>query len=268
MWGYAAGEFYCRAGAWQAPVMALTESDLAVVRRDNTGITSQNPVEIGVHRPQREKVNVVVARIWDQAIGHVQTPITPLKADALIVADGGELTQEVTMSAVFYSYQALHLAGIMIRDARDPLTVTLPVKLRAYPLELFDSVTLTLARYGWTTKEFMIVGRTMTPEGLVKLTLKETTAAIFQRDASFPSQGYASNSGLPKPWDIHPPTILSIDSGEAELIVQADGTIVNSVRVTWVPVQDASIKNGGSVEFQFRVIPDGDWRSVTVHCMH
>lgn len=264
MWGYAAGEFYCRAGAWQAPVMALTEADLAVVQRDSNGSTSQSSLEIGVHRPQREKFNVVVARIWDQAVGHVQTPITPLKADALIADDGGELTQEVTMTAVFYSYQALHLAGIMIRDARDPMTVTLPVKLRAYPLELFDSVTLTLARYGWTNKEFMIVGRTMTPERLVKLTLKETSAAIFQRDASFPAQGYASNSGLPKPWDIHPPTVLSISSGEDELIVQTDGTIVNSVRMTWAPVEDASIKNGGSVEVQFRVVPDGDWRSVTV----
>lgn len=264
MWAYAAGEFYCRAGAWQAPVMALTEADLAVETRSNDGTVSQEPITISPHRARAEKFNTVVARIWDQQIGFIETALTPLRADTLVADDGGEITQEVKMPAVFYSFQALHLAGMMIRDARDPMTITLPLKLRAYPLDLFDTFTLTLSRYGLTNKEFMVMGRVLHPNGLIQITAKETAAAIFQRDASFPAQGYASNSGLPKPWDIHPPTILSISSGEAELIVQTDGTIVNSVRVTWSPVQDASIKNGGNVEVQFRVLPDGDWRSVTV----
>lgn len=264
VWAFANGEFFVRAGAWQAPVMALSEADLAVVQTASDGSVTQNPIVITPHRARIDKFNVVVPRIWDQAVDFVETALTPLKASALVAVDGAELVQEVTMPAVFYSYQALHLAGIMIRDARDPMTVTLPVKLRAYVLELFDSITVTLARYGWVNKEFMILGRTLSPDGLVQLQLKETAAQIFQRDASFPAQGYASNSGLPKPWDIRPPVIASISSGEAQLIVQTDGTIVNSVRVTWPQVQDASIKSGGSVEVQFRVIPDGDWRSVSV----
>ncbi|WP_447772029.1 phage tail protein [Variovorax boronicumulans] len=159
MWAYAAGEFYVRPGVWSAPVLSLNESDLAVVRGDSDGGASQAPITINVHKARVEKVNVVVPRIWDRAQGGMLAALTPLKATQLIARDGAELVQEVTMPAVFYSYQALHIAAMLIRDARDPLAVTLPFKLRAYPLELFDSITLTLPRYGWANKEFVMAAR-------------------------------------------------------------------------------------------------------------
>lgn len=263
-WAYAAGEFYCRAGVYQAPVLSLTDADLAVVQRTNDGSTSQSPIGISPHRPRAEKINTVAARIWDQAAAYLETPLAPFKSGALIAADGAELSQEVTMPAVFYGGQAFHICGIMLRDGRDPLTVTLPFKMRAYPLELFDGVTLTLSRYGWTNKEFRILNRTFMPDGYVMLTLKETTSAIFQFGAPFLPDGLAPNTGLPKPWEIDPPVITSISSGEGELIVQTDGTIVNVVRVAWEPVQEASILEGGTVEVQYQVLPDGDWISVVV----
>lgn len=263
-WAYAAGEYFVRAGVYQLPVMSLTERDLAVVQRSNDGAVSQSSITISPHRARNDKFNMVAVRIWDEAANYVETPITPFRADALVAADGAELSQEVSMPAVFYAQQAYHVAGIMLRDSRDPLTVTLPFKMRAYPLELFDGITLTLPRYGWADKEFRILGRTFSPDGLVRLTLKETTAAIYAKGAPFLPGGYAPNTGLPKPWDIHPPTILYVDSGEGQLIVQNDGTILNSVLVKWAPIQDASILNGGTVEVRFRVLPNGDWRSVTV----
>jgi hypothetical protein len=263
-WAYAAGEYFVRAGVYQVPVMNLTDADLAVVQRGNDGAVTQNGITISPHRARNELFNTVAIRIWDEAANYVETPITPFRADALVAADGAELSQEVTMPAVFYAAQAFHIAGIMLRDSRDPLTVTLPFKMRAYPLELFDAVTLTLARFGWVAKEFRILGRTFSPDGLVQLTLKETTAAIYAYGAGFVPGGYAPNTGLPKPWDIKPPKLLAIFSGEGELIVQSDGTIVNGVRVTWSPILDQSILSGGSVELQYQVLPSGPWVSVQV----
>lgn len=263
-WAYAAGEFYVRAGVYQAPVMHLTDADLAVVQRSNDGSVAQSPIGISPHRPRNDKVNTIVARIWDQAASYTETPLAPFRADALVAADGAELSQEVTMPAVFYAGQANHIAGIMLRDSRDPLTVTLPFKMRAYPLELFDGVTLTLARYGWVSKEFRILNRTFHPEGFVMLTMKETTASIYAQGAPFLPDGSAPNSNLPRPWEINPPTITGIFSGESELIVQSDGTIVNSVRVTWAPTQEASVVSGGNVDVQFQVLPNGAWRTVSV----
>lgn len=263
-WAYAAGEYFVRAGVYQLPVMHLTDADLAVVQRGNDGSVSQNAMTISPHRVRNDKVNTVAIRIWDQAANYVQTPITPFRADALVAEDGAELSQEVTMPAVFYAGQAYHIAGIMLRDSRDPLTATLPFKMRAYPLELFDGITLTLDRYGWTNKEFRILSRTFLPDGRVQLTLKETSAAIFSFGAPFVPGGYAPNTGLPRPWDIDPPTITQISSGEDELIVQNDGTVLNGVRVVWTPVADQSIFNGGEIELQYRVLPDGLYRSILV----
>lgn len=262
-WAYASGEFYVRAGVYQLPVMNLFDTDLAVVQRDAGGAVSQSPITISPHRARNEKINTVVARIWDQAAGYVQTPIMPMRADSYVTADGAEISQEVTMPAVFYAYQAFHIAGIMLRDSRDPLTISLPFKLTAYPLELFDGVTLTLARYGWVAKEFRILGRTFAP-GVVHLTLKETNSAIFAPGAGFVPNGYATNTGLPRPWDILPPTIASLTSSEDDLIVQTDGTIVSGVRVTWSPLQDTSITNGGNVEIQWLVVGAENWNSIVV----
>ncbi len=262
-WAYANGEYFVRAGVYQLPVMFLDDADLAVVRRGSNGSVSQSPISINPHRERNDTFNTVAVRIWDHAANYVETPITPLRADALVADDGAVLTQEVTMPAVFSAAQAYHIAGIMLRDSRDPLTVSLPFKMRAYPLEIFDTVALTLDRYGWAMKQYRILARTFSPEGSVQLTLKETNYQIYAYGAGFVPAGYSQNSGLPKPWDIHPPAITSISSGEGELIVQTDGTIVNSVRVTWAQIYDQSISNGGTVEVQYRVLPDGQWISVT-----
>ncbi len=263
-WAYAAGEFFVRPGVYQLPVMDLTEADLAVVQRANDGSGSQNSIKITPHRSRNEKFNTVAVRIWDQAANYIETPITPFTADSLVRADGAVLTQEVTMPGVFYSGQARHIAGIMLRDDRDPLTITLPFKMRAYPLQLFDSVRLDLPRFGFANKEFRILARNFSPAGLVQLTLKETTAAIFAFGGAFAPEGYATNSNLPKPWDIRPPSIQTITSGENELIVQTDGTLINGVRVIWNPIADQSIVSGGQVEVRYRILPDGDWISVFV----
>jgi len=257
-WGYAAGELFLRAGVYQLPVMDLGEADLAVVQRSNDGAASQNSIKISPHLPRNEKFNTVAIRIWDQAANYIETPITPFRADALVAADGAELSQEVTMTAVFFAPQAFHIAGIMLRDSRDPMVVNLPFKMKAYPLELFDGVRLNLSRFGFSNKEFRIIGRNFSP-GIVWLTLKETTAAIFAYGAGFVPGGYAPNTDLPQPWDIHPPTILSVSSGEGELVVQSDGTILNGVRVTWAPIADKSILEGGTVELDVRLLPDGAW---------
>jgi len=263
-WAYAAGELFVRAGVYQLPVMELADFDLAVVQTSNGGSVSQSGISISPHQPRNEKVNTVAIRIWDQAANYIETPITPFRADALVAVDKAELSMEVSMPGVFYAAQAYHIAGILLRDARDPLTVTLPFKLRAWPLEIFDTVRLTLPHFGWFGKEFLIQDRTFSPSEGVMLTLKETSAAIFQWGYAFLPGGYAPNTGLPKPWDIHPPQIQSVDSGEGQLIVQNDGTVLNSVLVTWEPIQDASVVNGGTVEVRYRVLPDGGWRSVTV----
>jgi hypothetical protein len=264
MWAYAGGQFYVKAGVYTAPVLSLTDADLAVVKTDNSGQKTQQAITIGTHQARASKVNVITPRIWDSAQDYKEVALSPLVASALVTRDGCWLAQEVTMPAVTYSAQALHIAGITIRDARDPLTVTLPFKMTAYPLELFDSITLTIPRYGWSAKEFMILGRQWTLDGLIQLTLKETASAIFQMDAAFSAQGYATNTNLPTPWSVLPPSNVVVASGPSNLELQADGTVAVRVKVSWDAITDSSILNGGTVEVQYRLASQTVWQSLSV----
>lgn len=250
-WAHAAGEFHIRAGVYTAPVMSLTAADLATTTRTEEGSQSSQPVAISTHRARVDKLNSITPVVWDAAQGYQRTPLTPLAPPALAAADGAVLSQEVDMPAVFYGQQAQHIAGISLRDARDPLIISAPFTLRAWPLELFDTVAITMPRYGWTAKPFTVLGRTLNADGRVELTLKETAAAIYQPDATFVPSGYAQNTALPDPWNIAAPVLYPAESGTAHLLLQADGTVVSRVRVSWAPVLDVSVLQAGGLVLEW-----------------
>ncbi|MES2972382.1 MAG: phage tail protein [Pseudomonadota bacterium] len=255
LWAYAGGELYMRAGVFTASVRSFTGADFAVITR--TGESErQNPISITPHRERARKVNTVDLRIWDAAQDYKMAPITPVSSPALVARDGGKaLTDgEMVLPAVTFAPQAQHIAGILLRDGRDPMIVRLPFKLRAYAIEVFDTISLTRPRNGWVSKLFMVMAREWdASNGVVWLTLKETTAAIFTPDAAFLPQGYASNSALPKPWDIHPPVLSAsrIYSGTNELVPQAGGGWLEVVRVTWDALLDQSIVRAGQIEIEW-----------------
>jgi hypothetical protein len=265
-WAFAGGSLYLKPGTWAASVKTLTEADLAVVTRASGGGEQMQAIDLVVHRERTGKFNTVNVQLYDQAQSHKRVALTPVTDAALVTRDGATLAQGVDMPAVSYAPQAQHVAAIMMRDARDPLTVTLPFKLSAYPLELFDTVALTIARYGWSAKLFQITARSWSADGRLLLTLKETAESIFTLGASFAAQGGAANTLLPAPWYVAPPGQLTISSGTAELVTLGDGTVASRMRVSWPAIADAAVLgDGGRVEVQYRsVLSDGPWSSATV----
>jgi hypothetical protein len=69
MYAFAGGELYLRAGVYTAPVLTLTDDDLAVIQR-NGDSEQQDALSIRVHRERADKFNVVNARIWDSEQGY------------------------------------------------------------------------------------------------------------------------------------------------------------------------------------------------------
>jgi hypothetical protein len=264
-WAFAGGELSLKAGTYTAPVMSLTDADLAVVQR-NGAAESQVPIEIVAHKERAQKFNTVKAVIWDKGQDYKESPLPPLVGAALLARDGKELAQEIRMAAVNYAPQAQHVAGILMRDARDPLTIKLPFKMRAYPLELFDTVDLTLSRYGFVNKTFELRDREWAGPGVLMLTLKETDAAITTRDALFPVAGLAPNTSLPTPWEVEDVGPLTITSGTAELVALGDGTVQARMRVAWPLIADQAVRDAGEIEVQYRKSSNtvGEWQTVRV----
>ncbi|MFY7867023.1 phage tail protein [Roseateles sp.] len=255
-WAWAGGRLRLRAGAYQAPVATLTED----------WVSSAGDIDVVSTVPRTDLFNVLVPSIANAAQAYVVSPIPRIAPAAYIAADGGEYPREISLAAVTDTAHAAHVCGVMLRDSRQALSVTLSCNLRALVLELFDVVAVTLPRFGWSAKPFEVLGWSFTQEGGIKLSLKETDASIFNPDASFSRSDPAPNTALPNPYTVPNVAPSAIDSGNAQLLKQADGTIISRMRVTWAAVQDEAVRNGGSIELRYGPA-DSDastWQTVSV----
>lgn len=251
--GWSGGKLTVRAGVYRAPVASLTED----------WCTSVEAIEIVPAPPMGEAVNVYRPTFADAAAGYVASPAPEVGDDDMLAADGRELAREITLGAVTRAVHAQHVCGVLLREAREGLTVRLPCNLRAFELELFDVVAVTLPRFGWSAKEFEVTGWSFTLSGGVMLTLRETAAAVFDPAAIFAETLASDNTNLPRPTAVPEVTGLEVVSGTLAL---TDGTVMTRGVVTWDAVPSEAVAQAGRVEVQYLeavdAAPDGDWPSL------
>ena len=251
-YAWCGGRLRIRAGSYSAPVASIDES----------WASGAETIDITAGVPRIDLVNVYRPSIADSSKGYVVAPTVPVRAEAYVTADGQELPRDLTLLAVTDFYHAQHVCGAMLRDSRQALTIKMPCNMKAYPVEVFDVVSVTLARYGWAAKLFEVVSWAFSPTGGVVLTMKETAAAIWTPSTTFTAQDEAPNTNLPLPWQVPLATGLTIASGTASLV---DGSIVTRVLATWDATTSESVRQSGHVELQYwplaDALPAGDWLS-------
>ena len=249
-WGWAGGRLSVRAGVYRAPVATITED----------WVTGAESIQVQPGASTGEALNIMRPTYADAAQGYVQTPGPEVRADSYVAADGRELVSEVQLGGVTRAVHAQHVCGVLLREAREGLTVTLPCNLRAYSLELFDVVSLTLPRFGWSGKLFEVVGWRFSITGGVLLTLRETAAAIYTPDPVFDLLNTSPNTGLPRPEQVPALTGLAATSGS---VAQLDGSSLARVRVSWGAVASEAVRQSGRIEVQMAEVaaglPAGDW---------
>lgn len=249
-WGWAGGRLSVRAGVYRAPVATINEDWLS----------GAEAIQITPNVGQAEALNIIRPTYADAAQGWVQTPGAEVRPDTYLAADGRELVSEIELGGVTQSVHAQHVCGVLLREAREGLTVELPCNLRAYPLELFDVVAVNLERFGWSGKLFEVAGWRFTLAGGVMLRLRETAAAVYTPEPVFDLLNTSPNTGLPRPARPAPLTGLAATSGG---VAQVDGSSLARIRVTWDAVADEAVRQSGSIEVQvaeaYPALPVGDW---------
>lgn len=254
-WAWAGGRLRMRAGSYTAPVATITED----------WVTDKGDIELVSTLPRTELVNVVTATIANKAADYVVAPIPRIAPSEYITADGGEYPLDLQLDAVTDVAHAGHVAGVMLREGRQALTLSLPCNLRALPLELFDVVAVTLPRFGFSAKPFEVVGWGFSQQGGIKVTLRETDASIYTVDAAFSRSDAAPNTRLPSPYAVPAISIASLASGTTYLLRQADGSMLPRLRVAWAAVQDEAVLQGGSIEVRYGPMsePVANWLTAT-----
>lgn len=247
-WGWAGGVLTMRAGVYRSPVATITEdwiTDVADISVVDTALA--------------ELVNVMRPTLASAESGYVTTPAAEVRSSTYITADGRELPRDVTLGAVVHTWHAQHVCGVLMREGREGLTVSLPCNMRAYQLELFDVVSVTLPVFGWSSKAFEVIGWEFSQRGGVMLTLRETGAGIYTPDTTFGILNISPNTNLPS--QVAVPAMAGLSATSSATAI--DKSIVARVTVSWTAVASQAVRQSGSIEVQYTeaasALPAGDW---------
>jgi hypothetical protein len=261
-WGFAGGQLKVVAGVYRAPVAAIT--DLWLNDKKSITVTKNASKQdlVNNFKPVISNADGYIDGVTGptSSVAYTSTPMPNVRSVTFIAADGQELTRETVMLGVTRNVHAQHICAVQMRDMRDGMLVTLQANMRAWPLELFDVVTLTLPLFGFAAKQFEVLAWRYTLEEGVNLTLKETAASIYQVDGGLEVLDASQNTTLPLPWFVEQVTGVTVTSA------QEDGWPTTRTLVTWNPVVSEAVRQSGSIEIQYTqattTLPAGDWPAV------
>lgn len=249
---WAQGRYIVRAGRHLATELTITESMLAA-----GAITIQPDAQ------RTELYNRVVAKYVEPAKAWTTIEAPPVTNATYVADDGGlDLPMDVTLDMVTGAMRAQRLAKIMLERNRQGMRVQLKTNLMAYDVVPGSVVALTLARYGWSAKQFTVTDRAHDfAEGTVALTLRETAATVW--DWAFGAAttvDLTPNTSLPNAL-ARPAALASLAavSGAAWLQKLGDGTIQCRANVTWTQSTDMAVVRGGRVEVQWCRADTANW---------
>jgi len=250
------GKWVCHAGAHQIPTVTLDEGDL------RGGISVQTKMSV------RDICNGVKGTFPCPAENWQGADFPAVQSSEAITEDGGiELWKDLDLPLTTSAWTAQRLATIELNRTRQDITATLPCKLTGLQVQAGDTVMVNNTRLGWTAKIFLVTElkfaidtSSSAPSLGVDLTLRETAAELWE-GAQVLEYDPAPNTNLPNPFQIDPPSGLTLTCNASTAVQQADGTFVPRLKVAWIPPSDGFVQSGGLVAIQYRrqATPALDW---------
>jgi hypothetical protein len=242
---HAQGAWRMKPAYYTAPVLSLTQDDL------------RSGLQIQTRAARRDNFNTVRGT-WRGAESEWQvTDYKPVTDPAFLAADGGfDAAIDLDLPFTSSHLTAQRIARIALQQQREQVTVSGRFGLRAFQVQVGDTVTLTNPRLGWTAKEFEVVTWTfaLTQDMAleVQMTLRETSAAVYT-----PTSGAAfesNNTALPSPFFVPG---VGVNVTRSLQVLNEKVTIFLIVNVT-----SASPDLIDTVEVQFRATGTTDWIAV------
>lgn len=247
------GRWLVRAGAYRSPSMVVSEDHLA-----GRGVT----VVPKASRSELFNAVRVTYRDPSQAWAEVQAPLV---TNAMYQAqDGGvRIVRNIQMPGAMDTWRAQRLAKIEMERARQALTVQFTGNMRAYDLSPTDTVSLSLARYGFSSKPFEVVERTWSPDGTLQYTVRETAAGVWAWNyGEATTVDLAPDTDLPNPYNSPDAlTGLTAESGDARMLMLADGTVIARAWVQWDQSNSVFVLQGGRIDVQWKRDDADDWQA-------
>ena len=254
MAGFAAygAKWQIAAGAWTASVMTLSDDDLD----GQIGIAQAG---VGID----QLFNGIRGTYIPAGKASPTDFNPPYQNTTFVTADGRELWTDISLPYTENPARCRNLARIFTERNRDGQVITYPAKLKAWPLQIGDRVTVNSTEYGFSSKTYRVTDWQFGASTAVQLTLQEDIAATYDL-ADAATADPSPNTGLPNPWSVAALSGLAASSGSTHLVQGSDGTLVPRVWVSWDAVTDAYVTGpGGQIVVLWMRPGSTDWTRVT-----
>ena len=244
---YSGGQVVVYAAAYRSPTVTLDESNMA------GGFT------VSTRLSARDRVNAVKGTFissenqWAAADFPQITSATYLADD-----DGIYHWRDVILPFTTSSSAAQRIARINLRQAREEIIFTAKFNLTAMQLRAGDTVMLTNANLGFSSKVFEVIAWSLSSQGtpptpVIELQLRETASSVYDWEVEDEvAVESAPNTTLPNPFSIDPPTNLTLTADGTTQFIQADGTVVPRIKVAWSAPTEQFVTSGGKTVIEYK----------------
>lgn len=256
---YVNGQYVLKAGAYQTPSITLTEDDIL------------SPIEMS--RPgRRDKFNAVKGVYINEDENWVPTDFPHVTNSSYETDDGERLYKDLELPFVISNAGAQRLAKIDLERNRQDIIANITVSLQNWDIAAGDVIMLTYAPFGWSSKVFDVLERTLTTiqdnDGTfifaTQLVLRETASSVYTWSTEETTIDPAPNTNLPDPFNVFPPQNLVLDSTESQLLRGQNGRIVTRIKASFDQHTDIFVKDGGSIEIQYKKSSDSVYETANI----
>ena len=231
---WAQGKFRLVAGAYHAPTIsdAFTLDDV------------RGPISIQTRHSRRDLVNTVRGTFVDKDERWIATDFPTVQLADMSEDNDVESVIDVDLPLVTKSAAAQRLAKQILYTSREQITLSAKFSAKAYQVQVGDTIKLTMSRYGWTNKVFLVKGWKATGgDGSpieVELTLQETSSTAYEWSVSADEYAAitANNTSLD---DIANSLTIGTIQNTQETSLQPDGTVVAKAALSWTAPSNGQI---------------------------
>ena len=247
-WGQ--GEWHLKVGEYTSSIKTFTLDDL------------RGPITLDTKHSRRDNFNIVRGTFNDANQGFIRSDYPEIRSSSFITDDNGvESALDLALPLTTSASMAQRLAKMTLFRGREQMTLSGDFGLEAFEVECGDIIALNMDRYGFSAKEFEVVGWKFRNDGdagdlRVGLTLRETSSAAFSWSAE-ESDITGNDSTLTDPTASLDIASLTTSGGGR---TTTDGTFINSVIVSWAAPTNKFITH---YDVEWKAVADSNYAATT-----
>lgn len=224
---YTGGRFAVFAGAYDTPTVDIDDTWL------------RGSMSISDSPGRKETFNAVKGIYVEPDLYYQPTDFSPITNTLYETEDGGErVWRDMELNFTTNQERAQRLAKVMLEQSRQSIVVQMECNLKAAQLRIWDTVRLTSALPGFSSKVFRVVGWQLNPDGGIDITLKEESSVAYDWNSGEPTlHDPAPDTNLPDAQFVLPPGVPTITETLIETI--GGGGVKSKVVISWSPSPDA-----------------------------